>query len=67
MALHLGNSEELKIYINGVRYKLNLYSEKLITNGDILLSSDNFILQDVNGLYLTVQSNNLYLTTKESD
>lgn len=67
MALHLGNSEELKIYINGVRYKLNLYSEKLITNGDVLLSSDNFILQDVNGLYLTVQSNNLYLTTKESD
>ena len=67
MALHLGNSEELKIYINGVRYKLNLYSKKLVTNGDILLSSDNFILRDANGLYLTVQSNNLYLTTKESD
>lgn len=57
MALYLGNSEELKIYINGVRYKMNLYSElmKPVVEGIMLLSSEGYILKDTNGLYLTAK------------
>ena len=55
MALYLGNSEELKVYINDVKYKFNLYSNELIINSNVLLSSDNFILRDVNGIYLTAK------------
>lgn len=55
MALYLGNSEELKVYINGVKYKFNLYSNELIINSNVLLSSDDFILRDINGIYLTAK------------
>lgn len=55
MALHLGNSEKLKVILNGVVYHLNLYSDALITNWIMLLSSDNYILKDSNGLYITVK------------
>lgn len=54
MALYLGN-EKIKININGIVYNLNLFSETLILNGDILLSSDDYILKDSNGLYLTTK------------
>ena len=68
MPLHIGESKELSIYINGVKYKLNWHSKNLITNGDVLLSSDDFILRDKNGIYLTaIKTNNLYLTAEESD
>lgn len=53
MALYLGSSEKLKININNLEYYLNLFSEKPITNGIRLLSSDGYILKDSNGLYLT--------------
>lgn len=53
MALYLGNSEKLKIVLNGNKYFLNLLSEVLITNGVRLLSLDNYILKDSNGIYLT--------------
>ena len=55
MALYLGESERLKIVINNVVYKLNLYSSEHITNNARLLSSDNLILLDANGVYLTVK------------
>lgn len=55
MALYLGNSEKLKIYLDGVRYRLNLFSEQPIMNNTRLLSSDGFILKDSNGLYLTIK------------
>jgi hypothetical protein len=58
MALYLGNSEKLKININNAIYYLNLFSTTPITNGVRLLSSENYILKDSNGLYLT---------SKESD
>lgn len=52
MSLYLGNSKKIKIYLNNVVYCLNLFSEISITNGDILLSSDNYILKDSSGVYL---------------
>ena len=55
MALYLGNSEKLKINIDNIVYYLNLFSKTPITNGVRLLSSDNFILKDANGLYLTTK------------
>lgn len=55
MALYLGNSDKLKIYSNNVLYNFNFYSEAPITNGIRLLSSENYILRDSNGLYLTVK------------
>ena len=55
MALHLGGSEKLKISLSDVVCRLNLFSEVPITNNTRLLSCDNYILQDSNGLYLTVK------------
>ena len=55
MALYLGNSEKLKINLGDAVYCLNLISKIITTNNDRLLSSDNYILIDSNGLYLTVE------------
>lgn len=54
MALYLGN-DKVKINLDSIVYNLNLYSATPITNGVILLSSDNYILKDSNGLYLTTK------------
>ena len=54
MALYLGNSGRLKINLGGVVYRLNLFSATPITNNGWLLSSDNYILQDSNGVYLII-------------
>lgn len=55
MGLYLGNSEKLKVNLNNVIYRFNLFAEIPITNGIRLLSSDNYTLKDSNGLYLTVK------------
>jgi hypothetical protein len=55
MALYLGSSEELKLILDGVVYRFNLFTSTPITNFIRLLSSDNYTLQDSNGLYLTVK------------
>lgn len=55
MALYLGSSEKQKINLDGKTYYLNLFSKIVITNNDILLSSDDKILLGKNGLYLTVK------------
>jgi hypothetical protein len=55
MALYLGNSEKLKFNLSGAVYNLNLFSTTPITNGVRLLSSDNYILKDSNGIYLTTK------------
>lgn len=55
MALYLGNSNKIKINIDGKAYRLNLFSIIPITNGIRLMSSENFILKDSNGLYLTAK------------
>lgn len=54
MALYLG-SDKVKINLNDVAYNLNLFSSILILNGIQLLSYNNYILKDSNGLYLTVK------------
>ena len=51
MALYLGK-DKVKINLGGIIYCLNLFSETPITNNGWLLSSDNYILQDSNGVYL---------------
>ena len=55
MALHLGNSQNLKVYFNGIECHLNTFAEALILDGILLLSLENFILKDTNGIYLTVK------------
>ncbi len=54
MALYLGNNKR-KVNLNGVVYCLNLYLSAPTTNGIRLLSSENYILKDSNGLYLTAK------------
>lgn len=55
MALYLGNGEKVKIYMNGILYKMNIFSSTIMTNGVRLLSFDDYILKDSNGLYLTAK------------
>lgn len=55
MALYIGSSEKKKIYLDGALRRLNIFSTNLITNGIKLLSSDDFILKDSNGAYLTAK------------
>lgn len=55
MALYLGSSEKLKVTINDIVYRFNLYSQTPITNGIRLLSSDGYTLKDINAIYLTVE------------
>jgi hypothetical protein len=54
MALYLGD-KMIKVNINGVAYKFNLFSTTPIFNGIRLLSSENYILKDANGIYLTAK------------
>ena len=54
MATYLGD-DKIKININGVVYKLNLFSTTPIFNGISLLSSESYILKDANGIYLTAK------------
>lgn len=61
MALYLGG-DKLKINLDGIVYRLNLYSENPITNGSILLSSDKYILKDCKGVYLTAMQDNVLLS-----
>ena len=49
--LYLGKSNKpLQLMLDGVAYKL--YVSTVVMNHVYLLSSDNFILQDKNGIYL---------------
>jgi hypothetical protein len=52
MALYLG-SDRVKININGTTYYLDLFSDPIITNGIRLLSSEGYILKDLNNIYIT--------------
>ena len=54
MALYLGG-DKVKTNLNGVVYCLNLFTSTLILNGIRLLSSENYILKDSSGLYLTAK------------
>lgn len=54
MALYIGTNK-VKVNMNDVKYRLNLYSTTPIINGVKLLSSDNYVLKDKNGKYLTAK------------
>lgn len=56
MALYLGDSDELKIMINNVIYRFNLFTlttEEIVDT--ILMSSDNYMFEDSNGFYFTLK------------
>lgn len=67
MALYLGSSEKVKVILNGVVYYLNLFTTNPITNGIKLLSSDNYILRDSNGRYLTVNEDGYITIVEDND
>lgn len=54
MPLYLG-TEKVKINLDGVEYLLNISSVVPIISNILLQSYDDFILQDSNGLYITVK------------
>lgn len=58
MALYFG-SEKVEIHLNGVLYDLNSFFKTPTLNGVLLLSSDDYIIKDVNGLYLTAKEEEL--------
>jgi hypothetical protein len=51
MALYLGSTGKRKVILNDVVYCLNASMMSPIVD-NILLSSDNYILKDSNGIYL---------------
>ncbi len=58
MALYLGNDKvKLKVILDNIPYVLTLYSRKIITNGVLLTSSNQQVLEDSNGMYLTTKEN----------
>lgn len=54
MALYLGG-DKVKANLNEVVYCLNLFTATLILNGIKLLSSEDYILKDSSGVYLTAK------------
>ena len=56
MALYLGN-EKVSVILGNTKMNLQFYSSAPMTNGALLKSSDDFILKDSNGLYITVKEN----------
>lgn len=54
MALYLGSTSQ-KINLDGRTYCLNILTKTVTTEGKLLLSSDDYILQDTNEVYLTVK------------
>lgn len=57
MALYIGGSEKLKIILNEAQYNFNVIPKIPTTDNNFvkLLSSDNYILKDINELYLTAK------------
>ena len=55
MALYVGSSEKLKLTLDGVTYRFNIFSEVPITNGIRLFSSDDCVLMDSKRMYLTTK------------
>lgn len=54
MALYLGNNK-VKINLNGILFDLHISETAPVITGIKLLSSDNYVLKDSNGLYITVK------------
>lgn len=54
MGLYLGSNRQ-KLQINNTVVNMHIYSSTPITNGIVLMSSNNYMLKDANGLFLTVK------------
>lgn len=54
MGLYLG-AEKFKLNYGGVPVIMNIASTVPMTNGIKLISSEGYILKDLNGVYLTVE------------
>lgn len=54
MALYLGNNK-IKINFNGTICCLHISEKAPTITGIKLLTSDNYVLKDLNGLYLTAK------------
>lgn len=54
MALYLG-STRVQITLDNVVYNVNSYSEKYITNSILLLSADDYTLQDLDSIYIVAE------------
>ena len=57
MAIYIGSNKQ-KITSDDSSFRLNIFSTTPITNGIRLLSSENYMLKDKNGLYLTAKEGN---------
>jgi hypothetical protein len=55
MALYLGNNKKLKVRVNNSIYKLIVPVSSQIVDKVRLLSFDNYVLKDSNGVYLTAK------------
>ena len=55
MALYLGGSEKIKISHDNTLIRFNIFTETPITNGVLLLTSDEFIIKDSDGIYMTAK------------
>ena len=53
MGLYLGSSEKVKINLGNATYIMNIFSALPTIKDLILSSSDDNILKDFNGLYLS--------------
>lgn len=55
--IHIGDSKEYKVMYLG-NQKISLYNDANLLPLNTLYSSDNFILKDLNGLYLVSKEEN---------
>lgn len=59
MALYFGSSSKQKIILNNSQVRLNIpTSSSPASGGIVLMSLDNYMLKDSNGLYLTAKEDN---------
>ena len=58
MAIYLGNGEKLKINFNNTSCHFIISTPMPELKDTILLSFDNYILKDSNGVYLTTKEDN---------
>ena len=58
MALYLGGNKVKIFDASGNLFNLNIYSQNIITNGIKLITSDNYIITDSQGVYITVLEDN---------
>ena len=54
MAAYLGN-QKVDVKLGSVARLINFYSTTIWTNGIRLLTDDDYVLKDANGLFITVE------------